>query len=249
MTDASDALAKEGSASMSIDVDLELSTGLAQGRGRGAFDFQENSGFLDSTFALPGLSKPLDLTTIMEFPLAYMNLGQALEKLPFQTPDIKPWFVLDWTVVDDQVVYEKALGLLRMTQIDIGMYSLFPHGVVEAVEVGPEPVDGHPATHYETTFDIGLLSSKVPPKIRSVLWSFDSALESTRWPMDVWIDADGRFVRAQFELALIDPSGGVERKMKIDLSFSDFGEEVKIDRPPSKDVMKIQELSDFSIAN
>ena len=243
------ALARSGTASMSIDMEFEIATGLAQARGQGAFDFRQNSGYLDTAVTLPGVSKSLDLTTITDFPLAYTNLGEALEGLPLETPDLKPWFVLDWSVLDDQLVYEKALGLTRFTQIDIGMYSLFPGGISEAAEVGTERINGEPATHYETTFDLGLLVSKVPSKIQSVLWSMNSNFESGRCPMDVWIDADGRLVRAQFEMSLIDPSGGLERRMTVDLSFSDFGEKVKIDRPPSKDVMKVQELSEFSVVN
>jgi hypothetical protein len=244
-----DALVKDGTASMSIDVEFEASTGLAEAQGLGAFDYRQNSGYLDTAITLPGVSKPLDLTTITDFPLTYMNLGEALDKLPFETPDLKPWLVLDRTVLDDQIAYEKALGLMHFTQFDIGMYSLFPEGVVEATEAGSEPVNGSPATHYETTFDMGLLTSKVTPKIRSILWSMSSTIKVWRWPMDVWIDAEGRLVKAQFEMTLNDPSGGVERRMTVDLSFSDFGEKVEIDRPPSKDVMEVQELSDFSVAN
>ena len=86
-------------------------------------------------------------------------------------------------------------------------------------KVGPDTVDGTPATHYSATVTRGKVTM----------------------PVDVWVDELGRTLRIRMEIpvgaaltpaarsaSLLPESAGI----KIDVKFTDFGTQVDAEAPP-----------------
>jgi hypothetical protein len=104
--------------------------------------------------------------------------------------------------------------------------------------IGSEAVDGVPATHYHVVVDLDRVADATPPDSRSRVAAYAQALQrlvgSSNLPMDVWVDAQDRVRRIEFDLTACTREGTVTESAQID--YSDFGPQPPVSAPPADEV-------------
>lgn len=104
--------------------------------------------------------------------------------------------------------------------------------------VGPDSVDGQPATHYTTELEVALARRyTADPKVLADLDRYTQTVHADSLPAEVWVDPQGRLVRLELVFSTIFREPGTDST----LSFSALGEPIgPIAAPPGDQVTPLE---------
>lgn len=210
--------------------------------GEGAFDFKTQNGTM--TVKLIGDEIPdafsgfdllfVDRTLYMKFPA---DFAQFL-------PGLKPWIKMDL----DQFARQAGLpGFGSFTSQDPTSALRFLRAADDVTVAGRESVRGAATTHYRMVIDVGKAAEGLS-KAERAGWS--KLIEGTgleQFPMEVWLDEQGRARRLHFSMEIADLGsigGEAVKGQKGTMTFStdlfDFGSAVTVAAP------KPDQVSDYA---
>lgn len=234
-------------AKLAIDVKM---TGTQAGKdlaftGDGAADFTHNKVQMNldmSALGFPGLDKAemlLDGTTI------YMKVAALSQQLGG-----KPWLKIDLEAAAKQAGVDLG-SLSQLQQADPSQALDQLRGVTgEVTKVGEEKVRGEDTTHYRATVDLNKAKAKLPADQQANFQKLIDATGMTTYPVDVWIDGDGRARRQRFAIDLSKatppstapgtpkPTGTVTTTLEL----FDFGTDVSVNAPSPDQVTDLSSL-------
>ena len=196
----------------------------------GVVDFQSGDSEATVSVSLPGQpAQEVDLLT--KGSVAYMEAG-ALPGLPSNAR----WLRIDLAKAGEQLGFDiEALRQNGASQLAYLTESS------DAEEVGTESVRDVDTTHYRFTTNLADLAANGPEELRS---SYKSVMDLTGLktiPTEVWVDGDDLVRRLSFEVEI--EQGGQQIAQATTIEYFDFGTEVDVQGPPSKEVVDISELS------
>jgi hypothetical protein len=148
-------------------------------------------------------------------------------------------------------------GTVQMTPLDTLLVRpgaatavAFLRGAVDALAYGGQEVEGINTFRYSVHIDLALASRSSPPDQRPALDAAAAAIGSVQWPVDVWVDEQGRVVRLELaedpELHTTTTRGNLfitddgNPLALTDLIFTDFGVPAKITVPSPDQVVEAQ---------
>ncbi len=231
---------EEKTSRMAIDVS---STGAVPIRfsGEGAFDYEAHRGRVAmdvSSLGLPAGAGGGMADVLMAGDVIYM-------KLPVDPAELggRPWLKLDVDTAAQQSGLDLE-GLRKQFQNNDPTTALNAlRGVSNDVKaVGTEEIRGTETTHYTATVDLNKAAQQSPPEARSAVEQLGRQLGTTTFPVEVWIDGDGRLRRQRFSMDLskvMAPGarpGGLTGVMTTTVELFDFGTEVDVKEPPADQV-------------
>jgi hypothetical protein len=241
---AGEKLVTEGSARVEMRMSAVMPEaaggGLLAGRGRGALNLASQSGWMNFKVTTSG-PVPLNMSMKMvtEYPFIYMNFGDFFEQLPQGPPGMKPWLRMNLETMGDQMGIDMD-ALTQFGQNDMSSYAFYTQGVEKVEEVGREKVRGVPATRYTTTVDFERLQEAAPEHLKATFENLTRLMGISELSMDVWLNDRGQLVREQIEMPI--PAGGDTITSTMDMTYFDFGTDVRVDVPPEDKVMDFEEL-------
>lgn len=188
---ASTSKTASSNADVAIDGTIKAAAQTLPLKGMGVVDFQSKRAAL--TLTLPQVGE-LEVRTI----------GTTIyERLPAQLTrgaGGKPWLKIDLAEVA-KATGGNAQQLSQLGQSSDPAQSLkYLSAASDSVTtVGKEPVRGVASTHYKLTVDLAKSAQKSGLG-QSAITSFKKLYGTTTFPMDVWIDAQGRATRVAYSL-------------------------------------------------
>src|SRR5436305_3655499 len=169
----------------------------------GGFDFDSRRARLDvdpSKFGVPGVGKIEAIVDYSAGLIMYM-------KFPTQFSSEfggKPWVKMDVGAFMKQAGFDVDLGALAQGQSNDPTSGLeLLRGADTVVTVGTEDVRGTPTTHYRLVVNVDKAIAEAPADQRDALTKLQNLSTTHTFPLDVWLDGDGRVRRFQ---QTIDPS-------------------------------------------
>ncbi len=102
--------------------------------------------------------------------------------------------------------------------------------------VGNEEIRGMAATHYRAEVDTAKVAAAFPNTKKQL----DASALPAKFPIDVWINNDGRTVRTTTDFTMAQ--GGSGMKAKISVDYFDFGTKVDVQAPPASDVRSVDDI-------
>jgi hypothetical protein len=160
----------------------------------------------------------------------------------------KPWVKMDVGALLKQAGLDVNLGSLTQGQSNDPTQGLsMVRGADSVVPVGVEDVRGTPTTHYRVTVNLDRAIAEAPADERPTLTQLASLYTVRTFPVDVWIDSNGRVNRYQ---QTIDPStmhvpGGTNVSsgpLTMTYELYDFGAEVDVNIPPADQTTDLNQL-------
>ena len=196
----------------------------------GVVDFETGDSEATVSVELPGQPvQEVDLLT--KGSIAYMEAGA----LPGAPANAK-WLSIDLAQAGQELGFDvEALRQNGASQL------AYLTETSDAEEVGTESVRDVDTTHYRFTTDLAELAANGPEELRG---SYKSVMDLTGLetiPTDVWVDGDDLVRRLSFEVEI--EQGGQQIAQATTIEYFDFGVEVDVQAPPSKEVVDISELS------
>ena len=196
----------------------------------GVVDFETGDSEATVSVELPGQpAQEVDLLT--KGSVAYMEAGA----LPGAPANAK-WLSIDLAQAGQELGFDvEALRQNGASQL------AYLTETSDAEEVGTESVRDVDTTHYRFTTDLAELAANGPEELRA---SYKSVMDLTGLetiPTDVWVDGDDLVRRLSFEVEI--EQGGQQIAQATTIEYFDFGVEVDVQAPPSKEVVDISELS------
>jgi hypothetical protein len=215
----------------SITITGEGDFDYARLQGRANFDFSE----LPSANGEP-LGEQGRGELVFDGSTYYMNLP-FLSQL---SPQLEGWVKFDT---------EKLSGttgrLGQLGQNDPSQVLSYLNGATDVTVSGDEDVDGFPTTRYDLTIDYHDAKAEAPAKLEAAFDTIVSELGIERAPASVWVDENDFVRRMSYEWTIeLDGSAGPGGKttQNVELTFSDFGEEVSVELPPPDETVDFNEL-------
>lgn len=215
---AADRTADAGSVKM--DLDVRMSSGSKLASGRGAFDFKKNQGRFTLSSSM-GFGFDLVFTA-----------DKVYSKNPRPRPGEKAWTAVDET--DQSNVF---IGQLRSQLDPRDAMRNFDTMVTDVTKVGSEKIRGENTTHLRGTVDLSDEAiAKASAKMRENLRQSQATFGKDGYPIDVWLDDDGRVRRVQFPM-----SGGamaMAGPTTVTMDLYGYGEDPEIDVPGPDEVQE-----------
>jgi hypothetical protein len=198
--DAAAATAAAGGANVTT-----TSSGPARGRsatttGAGTVDFHDGTAALSLRISGIGAVNAVDLGRTVYAALPPKAVGNIARG--------RQWVSVDLDHVD--------VGLFGDTVVQLGagatgnpadLPALLSGLRDDAALVGPEPIDGTPATHYRGTVDLASVATAAPA-LAPLVARLRTELSTTLLPVEAWIDRAGRLRRVVEVLRPADLPGG-----------------------------------------
>jgi hypothetical protein len=214
--------------------------------GEGEFDYEKQQGTLsyDMGDLLPGGG---DVEVIQEGLVVYMKFPSSARQ---GLPPGKSWVKFDFEALGEETGVNLG-ALSQLNQGDPSQMLRYLRGASSGVkEVGEEEVRGAETTQYHANVDlrksVEQSIDEVPQELRSgVRASVERVIELTgtsKIPVDVWIDDDGRARRIAMEYDVSVPGGASKVHLDLKMDFFEFGVEVDVEPPPAGEVVDIQTL-------
>jgi hypothetical protein len=196
----------------------------------GVVDFETGDSEATVSVELPGQPvQEVDLLT--KGSVAYMEAGA----LPGAPANAK-WLSIDLAQAGQELGFDvEALRQNGASQL------VYLTETSDAEEVGTESVRDVDTTHYRFTTNLADLAANGPEELRS---SYKSVMDLTGLktiPTEVWVDGDDLVRRLSFEVEI--EQGGQQIAQATTIEYFDFGVDVDVQAPPSKEVVDISELS------
>ena len=215
----------------------------------GGFDFSNHRGRLEidpSRFGAPGIGKIQAIFDYSSGIIVYMKFPAAAA----QELDGKQWVKMDVSALMRQAGLDVDLGSLVQGQSNdptSGLQVL--RGADNVVKVGTEQVRGTDTTHYRADASLDKAIAQAPtPAARDGITKIASLYTVRTFPMDVWIDSDGRARRFQFSVdtSTLHLPGGVPTpamgRLGLTYELYDFGSAVDTQVPPPDQVIDFVDL-------
>jgi hypothetical protein len=184
----------------------------------GAYDFDKKTGRFTLTGAL----------------ISSIDLVITPAKIYVRTPKAeKPWASLSQSDLDKS----SGGGLLSTLRSQIDPRETLRNlGTTTNVTViGDEKVDDVPTTHLRGDVDVSEAAiAKAPKAQRTSLRQAHDAIGADSYPIQVWLDADGRVRRLTYELTA--GAGAQRATTTVELHLFDFGKDPGIVIPAPADV-------------
>jgi len=217
----------------------------------GGFDFASRRASMEvdvSKFGLSGIGKIEAVADYSSGLVMYMKFpAQLASELGG-----KPWVKMDVGALLKQAGLDVDLGALTQGQSADPTSGLqFLRGADSVVTVGIEDVRGTPTTHYRLVVNMDKPVADAPADQRDALAKFVNIYTVHTFPVDVWLDAQGRVRRYQ---QTIDPStirlpAGVPSKdnpftgpITTTYELYDFGSPVDVKIPPTDQTTDLSTL-------
>jgi hypothetical protein len=217
----------------------------------GGYDFDNRRAEMEidpSKFGVPGVGKIEAIADYSSGLIMYMKFpSQMAAEL-----GNKPWVKMDVGALLKEAGLDVNLGSLTQGQSNDPTQGLsMVRGADSVVAVGNEEVRGTPTTHYRATVNLDRAIAEAPADVRPTLTQLASLYTVRTFPVDVWIDNDGRVNRYQ---QTIDPStihtpAGVSAganpfagPVTMTYDLYDFGSEVDVKIPPADQVTDLNQL-------
>jgi hypothetical protein len=142
-----------------------------------------------------------------------------------QLPAGKHWLSIDVKKASSKL----GVNLSQYTQQDPtdALAALKRAGAVD--KVGSEQIDGVDTTHYRATIDLSKAAKSLPQ---------GTSLKSL--PVDVWIDGDNQLRRMVLNYSATVSGQAASTKMQMD--FSNFGEQLNVQAPSASDTVDMTSL-------
>lgn len=208
----------------------------------GVMDMPKRIGELDMSL---GQVLPGTIHMIITGDILYMKLPAALAS---QIPGSKPFVKVDL----QQLSQQQGVNISALQQNPDATAQLdMLRGVSNDVhEVGKEQVRGVATTHYQATVDLkkaeGTLTN---PDAKAAMQRSEQILGTSTFPIDVWVDAQGRTRRLNYQMDLSKvtvPNQGSGQKlngqMKLSMELFDFGTPVNVTAPPADQTSDLSSL-------
>ncbi|PVZ03906.1 hypothetical protein [Actinomycetospora cinnamomea] len=112
-------------------------------------------------------------------------------------------------------------------------------GVTEARVVGPEPVDGTPATHYAAVVDLLTTPAAGDPARRPAVDRLIEEIGTRRLPVDVWVDDRGLLRRVAQTVTAPERPGRPATATTTTVTLTEHGLPVTVTPPPADQVTDV----------
>jgi hypothetical protein len=216
---------KTGSVAMSFSASLGGSKGMSVASGTGAYDFKHESGRFKFDVAL-GSSIEMVLTA---------------DKLYIKQPKVAPVNKAWRGITQEQLAQDPSragfLGQLRGQVDPRSSLRNLGTSVKDVHKVAKEKVRGTDTTHIAGTVDLSEAAIAAAPKdAQAGMRQAREAVGADGYPVDVWLDADGRVRRIQYDLAV--GTGAARAVTTVRLDLYDFGKDAAIVIPDASDVQE-----------
>ena len=218
----------------------------------GGFDFGNRRASLvvdPSKFGLTGVGK---IEAIADYSSGFVMYMKFPSELSSQLGG-KPWLKIDLASLLKQEGVDVDLGALTQGQSNdptSGLQML--RGADSVVTVGTEDIRGTQTTHYRLVIDIEKAIAAAPASTRDAMTKLANLYTVKTFPMDVWLDSQGRVNRFQ---QTIDPStihlpAGVSAQnnpfaagpITMTYDMYDFGAPVDVQVPPADQTTDLSQL-------
>ncbi|HVV36499.1 MAG TPA: LppX_LprAFG lipoprotein [Acidimicrobiales bacterium] len=204
----------------SVKLDLSAKTAsLTVATGNGAYDFDKKTG----RFTLAGAL------------LSNFDLIFTPDKVYIKTPQgPKKWAAL----TDAELANSGSTSFLASIRSQLDPRETLRNlgsGTKNAKVVGKEKVRGTDTTHVHADVDLSDAAiAKAPVDAQDSLRQARQSLGADSYPIDVWLDGDGRVRRLSYSLTVGE--GTQRATTTVQLEFYDFGKDPGIVIPPASDV-------------
>jgi hypothetical protein len=115
-------------------------------------------------------------------------------------------------------------------------------GITEARLVGPEPVDGTPATHVAAVVDLLATPAASDPAQRPAIDRLVAQVGTSRLPVDVWVGDDGRVRRVAQTVTVPDRPGRPATSTAVTVTLTGHGVPVTVVPPAADQVADLSAL-------
>lgn len=208
--------------------------------GEGDFDYAHLQGRADFDFS--------ELPSANGEPLGEQGRGELVfdgstyyTNLPFLS-QLSPQLE-GWVKVDTEELSGTTGRLGQLGQNDPSQVLSYLNGATDVTVSGDEDVDGFPTTRYD--IDYHDAKAEAPAKLEAAFDTIVSELGIERAPASVWVDENDFVRRMSYEWTIeLDGSAGPGGKttQNVELTFSDFGEEVSVELLPPDETVDLNEL-------
>ncbi|MGZ4677071.1 MAG: hypothetical protein ACXVLO_08320 [Acidimicrobiia bacterium] len=226
VSQAADAAAEARTARMSGQMDVSIAGSEQSMPIRGAVDFTSNSASIVVDVSKLGggvLSGSMEMRVVDG--TMYMNMGALFGARADALLHGKDWVSVDLASMGAQGGGQNPADMLQSLR-----------GAGSVREVGEDEIDGVSTRHFRADIDVEKAIAKVPAKYRDLAEQGMKALGRS-YPVDVWIDGQGRPRRFAVDITV---AGKARVEEAID--YSDFGADVSISPPPADQVMSLDEF-------
>ena len=218
----------------------------------GGFDFGNRRASLEvdpSKFGLTGVGK---IEAIADYSSGFVMYMKFPPQLSSQLGG-KPWVKFDLSALLKQAGVDVDLGALTQGQSNDPTSGLqLLRGADSVVTVGTEDIRDTQTTHYRLVVDLEKAIANAPASERDALTKMANLYTVKTFPVDVWLDAQGRVSRFQ---QTTDPStfhlpAGLSTQnnpftagpITVTYELYDFGSEVDVSIPPADQVTDLNQL-------
>jgi hypothetical protein len=204
-------------------------------RGEGVFDLRTRIGGVSVDLGALGgalAGAPVDAVVGAQ--------GLFVKLPPGQNSGGPPWLKLDLATLSQQAGLNLG-SLAQLQQSDPTQALSYLKGALDDVdEVGEETQRGEETTHYRGTIDLRKASASLPPDSQRGIEDAIASLGTSRLPVDVWVDDEGRIRKMRFSA---DPDGaGPNSAGTVEIELYDFGTTADVQVPPADQVTDLTNL-------
>ena len=217
----------------------------------GGFDFTNRRGRLQIDMSKFGLSGLGAIDSVADYSSGIV----MYVKFPPELSDRlggKPWVKLDLGALMKQAGLDVDLGSLAQGQSNDPTSGLrLLRGADSVTTVGTEQVRGTNTTHYRLQVSLDKAIAEAPPDQKDALTKLASLYTVRTFPLDVWLDSDGRVRRyvqtidpatIRLPAALAARGNPFAGPLTLTYEMYDFGAPVDVKIPPADQVTDLNGL-------
>lgn len=115
-------------------------------------------------------------------------------------------------------------------------------GVSRVTEKGAGRIDGAKTTRYTAKVDIDKVMKGTEPAAAKAMKSVKNRLGSDTFPMQLWVDEQGRIRKEKVDLHFTTRKGD-KAAVNTTVTLSDFGKDVTVSQPPKAKVARLEKLT------
>jgi len=242
---SADTTTAEGTARMTMHMTMSMPQGEVTMDAEGSQDFANQRGEMTMTMQMPPEAGAMGGEQKIEMVFADLIVYMKFPMMSELAPGSKPWISMDLQKMGEEAGMDFG-SLMQSGGNDPSQMLEWLRGVSGDIEVvGEEEVRGAPATHYRGTIDLKNVLEQMAGEMRSQMEStideMTETLGASTFPIDVWIDGEGRVVRMaqSFDFEKGATAGAF---MTMTMDFFDFGIPVDVRVPPASQTTDFQEL-------
>ncbi|MHB8513099.1 MAG: LolA-like protein [Actinomycetota bacterium] len=226
------------SSKIAMNIDVNAAGQATSITGDGIFDYARKIGSL--MFKVQGANIPASMSSgfsmMFIYPLVYMKIP-AISQMTGSR--VKPWLKMDVNAIAKQ---QGLSGLGALGNEDPSSNLAILRGASNVRTVGTEQVRGVDTTHYTMSVNLSEALKRLAPSQRKSVDSVFSKLGLSTFPMDVWIDNQGRVRRVTFAIDLSKASSATSGMMNFKMELFDFGTPVDVSAPPADQVTDFSQI-------